>query len=64
MKQDNRKFSLKEFFDFQEVVNYFFRRNRTRKKGDINLRIMHGINKMAIIIFLIALLILIFRNIL
>jgi len=56
------KFSIKQFFDFREVIQYFFRRKEAIRKPDFNLRIMHGINRLSIIIFLAAIIFLIIRN--
>jgi hypothetical protein len=57
------KYTIKEFFDFKDLAEYFFRKKRNRRNSDFSLRIMHGINKISIIIFLIAIIILIIRNI-
>jgi hypothetical protein len=62
MKEKNKN-RVKEYFDFKDVVGYFFRKNKGRKKPDFNLRVMHGINKISIIMFLIAVAIIIIRNI-
>lgn len=49
---DKKKFSLKEFFSLGEVGGYFFRKKEERQTSNINIRIMHGINRIAIIVFL------------
>ncbi|NOS93128.1 MAG: hypothetical protein HOP30_14495 [Cyclobacteriaceae bacterium] len=46
--------SLKEFFSLGEVGGYFFRRNDPNRPSNINLKMMHGINKLSIAIFLAA----------
>jgi hypothetical protein len=53
---------IREIFNFKEVLSYYFRKKKKGKKPDINLRIMHLINKISIIIFIIALIILLVRN--
>lgn len=53
---------LKNFFQFGEVFKYFFRNKEPDKKPDVNLQLMHVINKLSIIIFIIAILILIGRQ--
>jgi hypothetical protein len=48
---------VKEFFQLGEVGNYFFRvfkKGDPAQKSNFNLRMMHGINKISIIIFLLA----------
>ena len=49
-QQDNM--NSKEYFNFGEVLGYFFRRKDPTRKTNFNLRMMHGINKISIIIFL------------
>ena len=46
---------FKEFFQLGEVGNYFFRvfkKNDPQNKVNFNLKLMHGINKISIIMFL------------
>lgn len=53
---DNNK--VKEFFNLGEVGNYFirvFQKPDPNKKTNFNLRMMHGINKISIVVFLLAL---------
>ncbi len=52
----------KDYFQLGEVVNYFFRKKDPTRKSNINLRMMHGINRISIIMFLTAVLILILRR--
>ena len=49
---EKAKLSLKEFFSLGEVGRYFFRKREVGKPVNINTRIMHGINRLAIVIFL------------
>jgi hypothetical protein len=50
--------SLKDYFAIGEVFTYFFRKKKQQDgERNINLTLMHGINRIAIIIFLIALVI-------
>ncbi len=59
----NNKF--KEFFQMGEVGNYFFRvfqKPDPNKKSNFNLRMMHGINKISILMFLAALILWIVRR--
>ncbi|MBS9522653.1 hypothetical protein KIH41_07810 [Litoribacter ruber] len=48
---------IQEFFQLGEVGNYFFRVFRKpdpNQKSNFNLRMMHGINKISILVFLFA----------
>ena len=49
-----RKNSVKEYFSFGEVFGYFFRKKDPNAKPNFNLRMMHGINKISIIVFLLG----------
>ena len=42
------------YFDFSEVFRYYFRKKDPNNKPNFSLRMMHGINKISIIMFLIA----------
>ncbi|HMJ67779.1 MAG TPA: DUF6728 family protein [Cyclobacteriaceae bacterium] len=53
--------SLKEFFSFGEVGGYFFRKKDPNRPNNINIRMMHGVNKISIIVFLAGVLYLIFK---
>ena len=57
-----KKFGLKEFFSLGEVGDYFFRKKKDNKTTNVNIKIMHGINKMAIIVFLAGLIYFIFKR--
>lgn len=49
------------YFDFKEVLTYFFRKKDPSRPTNINIRMMHGINKISIIMFLICLVVIITR---
>ena len=53
-EENNSKNTLKEFFSLGEVFGYFFRKKDPNQKPNINLRMMHGVNKIAIIMFLLG----------
>lgn len=55
------KLSAKEAFDFGPVLGYFFRKKDPNRPTNFNLKVMHGINKISIIMFLIALTVMIVR---
>ena len=46
------KLSFKEFFSLGDVGRYFFRGKNSVKPANVNIKIMHGINRLAIVIFL------------
>ena len=55
---------MRDFFQMGEVGNYFFRvfgKQDPSQKGNINLRMMHGINKISILVFLAAIIVMIIR---
>lgn len=54
----SEKSNVKDFFKLGEVGSYFirvFQKPDPNQKSNFNLRMMHGINKISIIIFLAAL---------
>lgn len=57
MSENNK---VKEFFKLGEVGNYFirvFKKSDPNQKSNLNLRMMHGINKISIIIFILAIIV-------
>jgi hypothetical protein len=57
----SKKSSWKDFFTLGEVGGYFFRKKDPSRPTNINIRMMHGINKISIAIFLIGVLYLIYK---
>jgi hypothetical protein len=55
---------LKDFFNVGPVFGYFFRKKDPNRPKNFDLKMMHGVNKLAVIMFAIAILILITRIIL
>lgn len=51
-----KKFSLRNFLSLGEVGGYFFRRKDLTRPLNVNIRVMHGINKISIIVFILAIL--------
>ncbi len=51
------------FFNLSEVWSYYFRKKDPNKKPSLNTRMMHGINKIALLMFLIALGVILYRYI-
>ncbi len=54
----------REFFSLGEVGGYFFRKKDNSRPSNINIRMMHGINKISIAIFLLGVAFLILKRIL
>jgi len=63
MEKKEDKNTWKDYFKLGEVAGYFFRKKDPNVKTNFNLRLMHGINKISIIMFLIAIFILVIRHI-
>ncbi|MDQ3535603.1 MAG: hypothetical protein M3421_08260 [Bacteroidota bacterium] len=57
------KNSFKDYFQFGEVFGYFFRKKDPNRPSNFNIRMMHGINKISIIIFLLGILFIIVKKI-
>lgn len=43
---------MKGLFDLSEVATYFFRKKNPNRKSNFNLRAMHTINKISILMFM------------
>lgn len=64
MKNDKKDFpETKDYFNFSEVLTYFFRKKDPNRKTNFNIKVMHGINKISIIVFLIAVIVLLLRHV-
>ncbi len=59
-----KKLSLKEFFSLGEVGGYFFRKKDAGRPSNINIKMMHGVNKISIIIFLLGVIFMIIKRLL
>ena len=57
-----KKNSWKEFFTLGEVGGYFFRKKDPSRPSNINIKMMHGINRISIIIFLLGVIFLILKR--
>lgn len=61
--QNNKSESnIKEYFKLGEFFGYFFRKKDPNRPTNINLKMMHGINKISIIMFLAGVIFLIIKN--
>jgi hypothetical protein len=52
----------KQYFELGEVWGYFFRKKDPNRPTNFNLRMMHGINKISILMFLVAILVFILKR--
>jgi hypothetical protein len=59
--QEKKKGSVKDFFTLGEVGGYFFRKKDPNRPNNINIRMMHGVNKISIIVFLAGVLYIIYK---
>ena len=57
-----KKLRFKEFFKMGEVGEYFFRKKDPSRPNNINIRMMHGVNKLSIVIFLLAVIYLVVKR--
>lgn len=64
VKREQSKKTWKDFFKLGEVGGYFFRGKDPSRASNINLKMMHGINKISILIFLVGVLYLIYKLVL
>lgn len=55
---------FRDFFRLGEVGGYFFRGKDPSRPSNINIKMMHGINKISIIIFLLGVLFIILKRLL
>ncbi len=60
---DKTSNSLGDYFSFGEVFGYFFRKKDPDRPKNFNLSMMHGINKISILMFLGALIFWIIKRI-
>jgi hypothetical protein len=60
--EPKKKLTLREFFSLGEVGGYFFRKKDPSRPININIRMMHGINRISILIFLLGVLFLILKR--
>ena len=59
-----KKLTFKEFFSMGEVGGYFFRKKDPSRPSNINIKMMHGVNKISIIIFLLGVIYIIIKRLL
>jgi hypothetical protein len=61
-QEKTSKRSIKRYFELGEVVGYWFRKPDPSRPNSFNLRMMHGINKISMLMFLIGLVFIIVKK--
>lgn len=56
------KKGFKQFFSLGEVAGYYFRKKDPTRFSDLNIRMMHGINKISIVVFLLGIIYIVLRR--
>jgi len=66
MKNQERDQKAKKvnYFDFSQVLTYFFRKKDPSEPKNFNIKAMHTINKISILMFLFAVIVMIVRAVL
>jgi len=62
-KAPRSKNTWKDYFALNEVATYFFRKPNPDHKPNLNLKMMHGINKISMLMFLVCVVVIIVRTI-
>ena len=62
--KNQKEESWRDYFALGEVWGYFFRKKDPSRPTSFNLRMMHGINKISILMFLAGLIYMIFTRVL
>jgi len=62
MEESKQKNSFKDYFKVGEAFGYFFRKKDPNRPSNFNIKMMHGINKISIIVFLLGVLFLIAKR--
>ncbi len=63
-EESKQRSGWKEFFSLGEVAGYFFRKKDPSRPTNINIRMMHGINKISIIVFLLGVIFILLKRLL
>jgi hypothetical protein len=52
---------LKKYFELGPVFGYFFRKKDPSRPKNFNIKVMHGVNKISILMFLACVLVILYR---
>jgi hypothetical protein len=66
MEEDKqkKKAGWRNFISLGEVGGYFFRKKDPNRPSNVNIKLMHGINKISLIVFLLGVLFFILKRLL
>ena len=53
---------LKDYFNFNEVLGYYFRKKDPNRPSNINIKMMHWSNKISIIGLIIGIIVILYKN--
>ena len=62
--EETKKRGAAYYFNFNEVLTYFFRKKDPNRPTSFNLKAMHTINKISMLMFLVCVIVMIVRAIL
>ena len=62
--KNHKESSWRDYFALGEVWGYFFRKKDPSRPSNFNIRMMHGINKISILMFLAGVLFMILKRVL
>lgn len=62
MTEEKKRNTLKDYFQLGEMWGYFFRKKDPSRPSNFNIRMMHGINKISILVFLLGIIFLLIKK--
>lgn len=63
MDHKSNKNTLREYFQLGEVFGYFFRKKDPARPSNFSLKMMHGVNKISILMFLAGVIFMILKRV-
>jgi len=60
--EPKKRNSFKDYFKVGEALGYFFRKKDPSRPSNFNIRMMHGINTISIVVFLLGVIFLIVKR--
>ncbi len=63
-ERSNKSGGWKQFLALGEVGGYFFRKKDPSRPTNVNIKMMHGINKISIIVFLLGVIYILIKHLL
>lgn len=62
LPNDRKENSWKDYFSLGEVTGYFFRKKDPSRPTNFNIKAMHGINKISIVMFLVGIIYIVIKH--